>query len=89
MKYSGETFNHRFKLNWNQNNFDIHGINFSCYIQTMIERCKYGCKYGCYRQLHFGAVGVKRVQRKIVALFSAHLRPLSLSKTYACVDMNK
>ena len=36
-KYSGETFNHRFKLNWNQNNFDILGIKFSCNLQTMIE----------------------------------------------------
>ena len=36
-KYSGETFYHRFKLNWNQNNFDILGIKFSCNLQTMIE----------------------------------------------------
>ena len=36
-KYSGETFNHRFKLNWNQNNFDILEIKFSCNLQIIIE----------------------------------------------------
>ena len=36
-KFSGETFNHRLKLNWNQTNFEILGIKFSCNLDTMIE----------------------------------------------------
>ena len=36
-KFSGETFNHRFKLDWNQNNFEILGIIFSCNLDTMIQ----------------------------------------------------
>ena len=36
-KFSGETFNHRLKLNWNQTNFDILGIKFSCNIDTMVK----------------------------------------------------
>ena len=36
-KFSGETFNHRLKLNWNQTNFEILGIKFSCNRDTMIE----------------------------------------------------
>ena len=36
-KFSGETFNHRFKLDWNQNNFEILGISFSCNLDTMIQ----------------------------------------------------
>ena len=36
-KFSGETFNHRLKLNWNQTNFDILGIKFSCNLDTMVK----------------------------------------------------
>ena len=36
-KISGETFNHRLKLNWNQTNFDILGIKFSCNLDTMVK----------------------------------------------------
>ena len=36
-KFSGETFNHRLKLNWNQTNFELLGIKFSCNLDTMIE----------------------------------------------------
>ena len=36
-KFSGETLNHRLKLNWNQTNFDILGIKFSCNIDTMVK----------------------------------------------------
>ena len=36
-KFSGETFNHRLKLNWNQTDFEILGIKFSCNLDTMTE----------------------------------------------------
>ena len=36
-KFSGETFNHRLKLNWTQTNFDILGIKFSCNLDTMVK----------------------------------------------------
>lgn len=36
-KYSGETFNHRLKLDWTQNDFDILGIKFSCNLDTLLE----------------------------------------------------
>ena len=36
-KFSGETFNHRLKLDWIQNDFDILGIKFSCNIDTILE----------------------------------------------------
>ena len=29
-KFCGETFNHRYKLDWNQESFTILGIQFSC-----------------------------------------------------------
>ena len=32
-----ETFNHRLRLNWNQTNFDILGIKFSCNLDTMVK----------------------------------------------------
>ena len=35
MKFSGETFNHRIKLDWTQNDFDILGIKFSCNLDTI------------------------------------------------------
>ena len=37
MKFSGETFNHRLKLDWTQNDFDILGIKFSCNLDTIHE----------------------------------------------------
>ena len=37
MKFSGETFNHRLKLDWTQNDFVILGIKFSCNIDTIPE----------------------------------------------------
>ena len=37
MKFSGETFNHRLKLDWTQNDFDILGIKFSCNLDTIPE----------------------------------------------------
>ena len=36
-KFSGETFNHRFKFEWNQKEFTILGIRFSCNLNNMIE----------------------------------------------------
>ena len=36
-KFSGETFNHRFKFEWNQKEFIILGIRFSCNLINMIE----------------------------------------------------
>ena len=36
-KFSGETFNHRLKLDWNQNDFTILGIKFSCNLDTIID----------------------------------------------------
>ena len=36
-KFSGETFNHRLKLNWTQTNFDILGTKFSCNLDTMVK----------------------------------------------------
>ena len=36
-KFSGETFNHRFKFEWNQKEFIILGIRFSCNLNNMIE----------------------------------------------------
>ena len=36
-KFSGETFNHRFKFKWNQKEFTILGIRFSCNLNNMIE----------------------------------------------------
>lgn len=36
-KFSGETFNHRLKLDWTQNDFDILGIKFSCNLDTILE----------------------------------------------------
>ena len=36
-KFCGETSNHRFKLDWNQGNFVILGIKFSCNIDDMIN----------------------------------------------------
>ena len=35
MKFSGETFNRRLKLDWTQNDFDILGIKFSCNLDTI------------------------------------------------------
>ena len=32
-----ETFNHRLKLDWTQNDFDILGIKFSCNLDTILE----------------------------------------------------
>ena len=37
MKFSGETFNHRLKLDWTQNDFVILGIKFSCILDTIPE----------------------------------------------------
>ena len=37
MKFIGETFNHRLKLDWTQNDFDILGIIFSCNLDTIPE----------------------------------------------------
>ena len=34
-KFSGETFNHRLKLDWNQTDFTILGMKFSCNLNTM------------------------------------------------------
>lgn len=36
-KFSGETFNHRLKLDWTQNDFTNLGIKFSCNIDTIVE----------------------------------------------------
>ena len=36
-QFSGETFNHRLKLNWTQTNFGILGIKFSCNLDTMVK----------------------------------------------------
>ena len=36
-KFSGGTFNHRLKLDWNQTDFTILGIKFSCNLNTMID----------------------------------------------------
>ena len=36
-KFSGETFNHRLKLDWTQNDFDTLGIRFSCNLDTILE----------------------------------------------------
>ena len=36
-KFSGETFNHRLKLDWNQTDFTILGIKFSCNLNTMVD----------------------------------------------------
>ena len=36
-KFSGETFNHRFKLDWNQGSFTILGIKFSCNLDEIID----------------------------------------------------
>ena len=36
-KFSGETFNHRLKLDWNQNDFTILGIKFSCNLDTIVD----------------------------------------------------
>lgn len=36
-KFSGETFNHRFKLDWSQTDFTILGIKFSCNLDTIID----------------------------------------------------
>ena len=36
-KFSGETFNHRLKLDWSQNDFIILGIKFSCNLDRIID----------------------------------------------------
>ena len=36
-KFSGETFNHRLKLDWTQNDFTILGIKFSCNLNTIVD----------------------------------------------------
>ena len=36
-KFSGETFNHRYKFDWKQNNFTILGIIFSCNIEDKLD----------------------------------------------------
>ena len=36
-KFSGETFNHRLKLDWTQNDFTILGIKFSCDLNTIVD----------------------------------------------------
>ena len=36
-KFSGETFNHKLKRDWTQNDFDILGIRFSCNLDTILE----------------------------------------------------
>ena len=36
-KFSGETFNHRLKLDWNQTDFIILGIKFSCNLDTVVD----------------------------------------------------
>ena len=36
-KFSGETFNHRLKLNWNQTDIEILGIKFSCNLDTITK----------------------------------------------------
>ena len=36
-KCSGKTFNHRKKLDWNQTDFTILGIKFSCNFNTMVD----------------------------------------------------
>lgn len=36
-KFCGETFNHRYKLDWKQTDFTILGIKFSCNLDKMIK----------------------------------------------------
>ena len=36
-KFSGETFNHRLKLDWTQNDLTILGIKFSCNLNTIVD----------------------------------------------------
>lgn len=36
-KFNGETFNHRYKLDWTQNDFTILGIKFSCNLYRITE----------------------------------------------------
>lgn len=36
-KFCGETFNHRFKIDWNQGHFTILGIKFSCNLEEMLD----------------------------------------------------
>lgn len=36
-KFSGETFNHRYKFDWQQNNFTILGVKFSCNLENMLD----------------------------------------------------
>ena len=36
-KYNGKTFNHRYKLDWTQNDFTLLGIKFSCNLHRMTE----------------------------------------------------
>ena len=36
-KFSGETFNHRLKLDWSQTDFTILGIKFSCNLDTIVD----------------------------------------------------
>ena len=36
-KFSGETFNHRYKLDWSQTEFTILGIKFSCNLDLIID----------------------------------------------------
>ena len=43
-KFSGETFNHRLKLDWNQTDFIILGIKFSCNLDTVVD-INYSMKY--------------------------------------------
>ena len=35
--FSGETFNHRYKFDWEQNNFTILGIIFSCNLEEILD----------------------------------------------------
>ena len=42
--FSGETFNHRLKLDWNQTDFIILGIKFSCNLDTVVD-INYSMKY--------------------------------------------
>ena len=36
-KFSAETFNHRFKLDWSQGSFTILRIKFSCNLDEMVD----------------------------------------------------
>ena len=36
-KFGGDTFNHRYKLDWNQTDFTILGVRFSCNLENMIK----------------------------------------------------